>query len=339
MRPTVVRSIVALALAALVVAVAGCGSGQDDATDERPTVVVTTSILGDVVSGLVGDAAEVVVVMPAGADPHDFQASARDVAAMRSADLLVTNGGGFEQGLADVIEAAEADGVPTVHALDLVDALPFSGEHEDHEEDQHEEDQEGRSDDEQETADDHDHDHDGVDPHFFTDPVRMRIAAEGLAAEIREAVPALATAEVDRSTEATLAGLDEAAADVEATLAPIPADRRVLVTGHEVFGYFADRYDFEIVGVVVPGGGTGGEPSAGELAALAATVEEEGVPAVFVDSSSPDRLADALAAEVGEVEVVDLFTESLGAPGSGGETYVELVRTNAERIAGALGQR
>jgi zinc/manganese transport system substrate-binding protein len=92
-----------------------------------------------------------------------------------------------------------------------------------------------------------------------------------------------------------------------------------------------------VVGVVVPGGGTGAEPSAGEIDELAHVIEEEGVRAIFADASSPARLAETLADEVGgDVEVVSLFTESLGEEGSGAETYADLVRTNVEQIVEAL---
>jgi zinc/manganese transport system substrate-binding protein len=319
----VVRPRPALALlvaTALAGGLAACGSSDASADDGRPTVVVTTSILGDVVEELVGDAAEVEVVVPAGVDPHDFQASAQQANAMRTADALVTNGGGFEGGLEPTIEAAEAD-VPTVHALDSVDALPFGAGGHVHEEGE----------------DDHGHDHDGDDPHFFTDPDRVADAAEGIAAFLADEVPALATDEVADRAAAYVDELRALAAEVEDTLAPIPEDRRVIITNHEVFGYFADRYGFEVVGAVIPGGGTGAEPSAGELDALVEVIEDEDVPAIFADASAPTRLADTLAAEVGgDVEVVSLFTEALGDEGSGAETYVEMVRTNAERIVGAL---
>ncbi|QYG92471.1 zinc ABC transporter substrate-binding protein [Iamia sp. SCSIO 61187] len=331
------RSRPTLALIALALLVAAaCGSEDATADDGRPTVVATTSILGDVVSEVVGDAARVVVVMPAGADPHDFQPSAQQVNQIRSADALVTNGGGFEVGLLATLESAEGD-VPTIHALDTVDALTFGATAP---EEVHADDAEGHEDEEEAeegAPDPHAHDGDD-DPHFFTDPDRVADAAEGIAAFLADEVPALATDEVADHAAAYVDELRALAAEVEETLAPIPPERRVIITNHEVFGYFADRYDFEVVGAVVPGGGTGAEPSAAELDDLAHLIEEEGVPAIFADASSPARLADALAAEVGgDVEVVSLFTESLGEEGSGAETYAGLVRTNAERIAEALG--
>ena len=279
------------------------GSGDDEAGG-RPSIVVTTNILGDVVASLLGDAADVTVVMPPGASPHDFQASARDGQAMREADLLVVNGAGFEEGLLDVIEAAEDDGVAVHEAISSVEVLELA---------------EG-----------------GVDPHFFTDPARMAVAAEGILDAAVAEVPELDTDEVRAAAEAYIAELESLDAEVEAILAEVPAANRVLVTNHEVFGYLADRYGFEVVGAVVPGGGTGDSVSAAELAELATVIEDEGVPAIFADTSSPTRLAEALATEVGDVEVVVLFSESLGEPGTGGDTYPGMVRTNAQRIAGAL---
>ncbi len=103
-----------------------------------------------------------------------------------------------------------------------------------------------------------------------------------------------------------------------------------------MFAYFADRYDFTVVGAVIPAVTTQAEPAAGELADLAAVIEAEGVPAIFADTSSPEQLADALADEAGDVEVVELYSESLGEPGTEAGTYEGMIRTNASRIAGAL---
>ncbi len=166
----------------------------------------------------------------------------------------------------------------------------------------------------------------------------MADVAAGVAEFLAATIPALATDAAAERADTVVADLHALASEVETTLEVVPADRRVLVTNHDVFGYFADRFGFAVIGVVVPGGGTGGEASGAELDALADVVRDEGVPAIFADVSAPTRLADALAAEVGgDVEVVDLFTESLGGPGSGAESYDEMMRTNADRIAEALG--
>ncbi len=304
---------------------AACGSSDDTAgtaADDRPTLVVTTNILGDVVSNLVGDEFEVVTIMPVGTDPHDFQASAAQVAQIGEADVLIVNGADFEEGLLDVIESAEADGVPTYEAISAVEALDFADE--DHADEDHA--------DEDEDA----HDHEGADPHFFTDPARMADAADGIVDFLVANVEGVDQAALESSAADYVAELRALDADVEATLDVIPAEHRVLVTNHEVFGYFADRYGFEIVGTVIPSGTTAGGADAQELARLAEVVRDEGVPAIFADTSSSDELAETLADEVGDVAIVELYSETLGADDSDGPTYVDMIRTNAGRIATAL---
>ena len=292
-------AVVAAITLTVTLALGGCGGEGSSASGNGPSIVVTTTILGDVVSHLVGDEAHVDVLMPPNADPHEFSASARQATALREADVIVTNGGGFEAGLDDTVAAAEDDGATVFAALDAVDRL-----------------------------DD--------DPHFFTDPARMAVAARALADFLPEHVPALDTAAFRRQAGGYVAELEALDAEVQATLAPVPPERRKLVTNHDVFGYFADRYGFSVIGAVIPSITTQAEPSAGELDDLAAAVEAAGVPAVFADTSSPENLANALAGEVGDVEVVELYSESLGEPGSEGGTYAGMMRTNAERIAEAL---
>ncbi len=275
---------------------AGCGPG--DAPGE-PTVVVTTSILGDVVRNLVGDDVRVEVLMPDGVDPHAFAPSARQAAALRAADVLVQNGLGFEAGLEDTLEAAAGDGAVLVTATDGVDVL-------------------------------------GDDPHFFTDPVRMRDAATHIADSLADHVEGLDTPAFRSRADRYLQALEALDDDVATILAEVPTSRRTLVTNHEVFAYLADRYGFTVLGSIVPGGSTLGEPSASALADLAAAIEAAGVPAVFVETSSPTRLAEALAAEGRDVDVVELYSEALGGAGSDGATYIDMVRANARRIAEAL---
>jgi zinc/manganese transport system substrate-binding protein len=308
------------------------------AAEELPTIVVTTNILGDVVGKVVGDAANVVTVMPVGADPHDFQVSAQNVDAMMSADALIANGEGFEEGLLDVIDSATNEGVPTFEAMSAVETIEFGEGGHDHDDEDHGDEDHGdeATTEDEDEDEDHEHDHSGVDPHFFTDPMRMAAAVEGIVDFLQAEVAFADAAALDASAEAYIDELVAVDAEVEGLVGLIPEDNRVLVTNHEVFGYFADRYGFEIVGVVVPGGGTTDSVSAGELAELAEVVGAEGVAAIFADTSSSDQLVQTLAAEVGDIEVVSLYTESLGDADSEGATYLDMVRTNGQRISDAL---
>ena len=332
---------------------------------EIATVVVTTNILGDVVSELLDGQAEVITIMPVGADPHEFQASAQEINRMLNADVLIVNGANFEEGLIDVIESAEEEGVPIYEAISAVETLEFGEgggdhaghgdedhddhgdedhedhgdeDHDDHGDEDHGDEDHGDEDHGDEDHDDHDgHDHEGVDPHFFTDPVRMSSAVEGIVDFLSEQVGSLDADALDASADEYLAQLAAVDAEVTSLVDTVDEDKRVLVTSHEVFAYFADGYGFEVVGVIIPGGSTTDAASAGELAALAATIEAEGIPAIFSDTSSSDELSNTLASEVGAIAVVELYTESLGPADSDGATYIAMVRTNAERIAAALG--
>lgn len=299
-----------LALVA-VAGVAACAGASQAGAPAPPSVVVTTNILGDVATETLGEHADVTTLMPVGADPHSFDISAAEAQEVNDADLIIANGLGLEENIASVVEAAADDGVPLREVGPELDPLTYGDEAGG---------DEGRA-----------------DPHVWTDPSRMAavpgLIADWVAEETeldRDAVAADAEAYARAITEA-----DEAA---EERLAGLPDERRKLITNHHVFGYFAERYDFEVVGAVLPSGTTLASPSAADLEDLATTITDSGVPALFADSSAPDRLVEVLASEVDlDVEVVTLFTESLGPEGSGAETYLDMVGTNTEAIADALG--
>jgi zinc/manganese transport system substrate-binding protein len=134
--------VLAAVLASIAVVFAGCGGDEGSSggapADDRPTVVVTTNILGDVVENLVGDELRVVTIMAVGSDPHEFQASAQQVAQIGAADGLIVNGAGFEEGLLDVIESAAGDGVPIFEAIGTVETIALDGgSHDEHGADEH----------------------------------------------------------------------------------------------------------------------------------------------------------------------------------------------------------
>jgi zinc/manganese transport system substrate-binding protein len=296
-----------------------------------PTVVTTTTVLGSVVSDIlvcaVGDDASLSVLMPIGADPHDFQASSEQVALMSTADLVVSNGLFLEQGLVSILESLEADGAGVLELAERLDPLPFAEkspeDHDDH----------GHSEDEA-VEEEEEHAHGDFDPHFWLDMGRMALASELIGAELATTMGDETLAECGVTVAEEIRAAE---AGVVATLASIPPQRRILVTDHESFGYFADSYDFRIVGVVVPGGSTLADPSSKDLAALVATIRSERVPAIFANTATSSAVAEAIAAEAGAgVAVVALFVESIGAPGSGAETYITMMQSNAALIAKAL---
>jgi zinc/manganese transport system substrate-binding protein len=286
------------------VLLAGCGTAAGPG-DDVPLVVATTSIMGDIASSVVGDEGNVEVLIPIGVDSHDFQPSAQQASLIAGADLVVANGLGLEEGLADILSSAEADGIEVIELAPLVDPIPFAG-------------QDGSD-----------------DPHFWMDPIRVGDAAVALATDLAALRPAGTWMDRAQQYAREMKDVDGVVADL---LAAVPEESRSMVTNHEAFGYFAQRYGFEVTGVVIPGGSTLAEPSSAELAALVDEMRRDGARVIFAETTQPTALADAVAAELGEeVEVVELFTESLGPEGSGAETLADLLETNAGRIAESLG--
>lgn len=299
-----VRRRAAAAVVLALLGTPGCAASGDD----RPTVVVTTNILGDIAQEVLGDEAQVVTLMKPDADPHSFEISAQEAARMRSADLLVSNGLGLEEGLQRQVDAAVAEGVESFVAGDELDVLDYS-----------EGDAAG-----------------SADPHWWTDPGRTTDVVESLAAQAAE-LPGVDVAALQQQAEGYLGELESLEAEMDDAFATIPDDQRALVTNHHVFGYLADRFDFEVVGAVVPGGTALASPSASDLADLVGAIEETGVRAIFAESSSPDRLVQALAAETDlDVDVVELYSESLTEHGGGADDYLTMMRVNTERIADGL---
>lgn len=302
MRQAGQHRLAAAALALLVVA-AGCGDSSD--AGDGPTVVATTTILGDLARNVVGSSGTVEVLLPLGADPHDYQASSRQVALIREADLVLANGLGLEEGLEDVLESAADDGTEVLWLGEFLSPLPSGG-------------------------DDPAHD---KDPHVWLDPQRM---AEG-AVLFAAGLDAVADGDWEQRAASYRAEVLAADAEVYDILAAVPQESRKLVTNHDSLGYFADRYGYTIVGAVVPGGSTLAEPSSAELAALVDEIKRQQVPAVFAETTEAAVLAAAVAEEAGEdIAVVDLYTGSLGEEGSGAESLIGLWLTNARLIAEAL---
>ena len=316
-------------LLGLAVGLTACGApvGEPATADSAPRVVATTSILGDIVGDVVGQHAEVQVLVPPGQDPHGFAPSARQAQDLHTADMVVANGLQLEAGLLDLLAVAADDGVPVLHLAQHLDPIPPAGLAEEH-------DAEGESATDRPGAGTDGHD--TLDPHVWFDPLRMADGARLVAARLEEAG-------VGDDVDWGARGVDVASEleslhdEVGAILEPVRDACRQLVTSHDSLGYFAARYGFEVVGSVSPGTSSQADPSARDFAALADVLRETGASAVFVGVGQSTRLAEALASEVGgDVAVVELYTGSLGQPGSGAEDYAGMLRTDARRIADAL---
>lgn len=283
-------------LIVLLTALIGLNSCSDPIEGDRPLVVATTGIIGDVVGRVGGEEIELITLIPAGVDPHDYFPSAQQVAAISEAELIFANGLGLEEGLLDLLEQAESEGLRVEFLAERVDPIE-------------------------------------EDPHFWQDPVRMMTATALIATAMVELGIDGAEANAD-VFETEIADLHQ---EIEALINQIPAEKRLLITNHDAFDYFATRYGLEVIGTVIPGGSTQGSPSSAELATLVGLIEAHSIPAIFVENTGSSDLAETLAAEIGRpVAVVELASDALGEPGSDTATYLDLIRFNARAIATAL---
>lgn len=299
------RFLRSVALGAVLVATVSCGEGHDSADGLH--VVVTHAVLGAVVSELVGESADVTVLVPNGTDPHEWEPSAKDIERLNEADLVVANGLGLEANLDEALHAAEDEGVPVFRATDHIDVLT-SVEHAD---DEH--------------GDDHaDDEHAAGDPHFWTDPRSMSDVVAALAGELAR----IGIAGV--GGDAMLVELDDLDAEIRAVLTNV-VDRR-LVTGHESLGYFARRYDFELVGAVIPSLSTDADATAADLSDLKEAIIEAGVTTVFTELGTPADVARAIADETG-ARVVEISTHLVPEDGTYRSFIVRLASTIADALA------
>lgn len=330
------------------------------AQDAPLRVLATTTLIADVAANIGGDLVEVTALIPPDADVHAFQPTPRDVLRVAEADIVLVNGAGLEEFLEDLV--ANAAEVQPVIVSNGIAVLPAGGHA--HDDDHMEADQHG---DENEHSEEHDthfigvlgvdaecgahshdddhadeadheaedgHAHGECDPHFWTDPANVAIWAANIAEAFATADPANADT-YRANADAYIAALDALDAEVEAILAVIPEGGRVLVTNHEFLAYFAHRYDFEVVGVVL-GSTTLAEPDPQAVAALVQTITAEGVTAIFAEVSDTARLAEVIAAEAGDVQIVTLYSGGLSAADGPAATYLDYMRFNAQAIADAL---
>ncbi len=298
-------------------AAAACGGNSEDRSDDRLRVVATTTQIEALTREVGSDHIQLTGILPAGADAHEFEPTASDLAAIEDADLILRHGIGLDNWLDDTLESGSNARVVTV--TEGIELEPPALEHADEETGEGNEDEEDG----------------GLDPHVWHDPDRVTIMVDNIAEALDHADEANKSA-YDASAADYRAELDRTKAEIDAIIGEIPAQNRKLVTNHDAFGYFADAFGLEIVGAVIPSSSTEAEPSAEDTVALLETIEREGVRAIFAESSVNAELARTLANDAGVIIVDDLYGDSLGEPGSGAETVHGMLLSNARKIADAL---
>jgi zinc/manganese transport system substrate-binding protein len=274
----------------------------------RKTIVVTYSILGAVVKDLVGDKANVIVSMPNGQDPHEWEPSAKDIETLTKADLIVQNGLGLEGGMEKALAQAQEAGVKFFTASEHI-TIRRVGEGEGI------------------PTGDPDQAVGAEDPHLWTDPIAMKSIVDALAAQIKTDLGI----DLDDRAKDLGARLDSLNQEVADAVNALPQDNRKLVTGHESMGYFAQRFGFKLIGAIIPSITTQAEVSASDLAELKTLITDNQVKVIFTELGTPAAVSEAIGKETG-IKVVELTTHTLPEDGS----YFTFMRNLTQVIVDGL---
>ena len=283
-------------------------SCQKTDVGKRQTIIVTYSILGSVVKELVGDKADVIVSIPNGLDPHEWDPSARSIEAVNKSALVIRNGLGLEAGMERCLKSAEDRGVKIFTASDHITVRhvgPGEGI----------------------PAGDPDQAVGAPDPHLWTDPIMMKGIVEALVPVLKKELN-IDAADRASDMESRLDDLDRQISDA---VSAIPPENRKLVTGHESMGYLAQRYGFKLIGVIVPGLSSQAGVSAADLNTLKDVIQKTRVKAIFTELGTSSAIARAIGDETG-VKVVELKTHALPTDGS----YFTYVKDMVDTITNAL---
>lgn len=334
-RARTVSAIAAVAVGALTLS--GCAAAESGESGDALAVVATTTQVADFTSAVGGDAIALTALLSPGASAHSFDPTPADMIALGDADVLVINGmeletfldtaietSGFSGTIIDASEHLHADSAMKPEATTVPTSESTASE-EEHAGEEHAE--EG-----------HDHAHDGENPHIWTSPVMAKEMVHSIAEGLSAADPAQAElfAANAEAYEEQLTVLD---AWVAENIAQVPAAERLFVSGHDAMEYYLDEYEITSVGSILPSFEDNAEPSVAEINELVERIRELGVPAIFVESSLSPKLAEAIAEQTGATLLDDrvLYVDSLGAEGTGAETYVAATILNTQTLLEAWG--
>jgi ABC-type Zn uptake system ZnuABC Zn-binding protein ZnuA len=292
-----------LVLLSTVLLAVACSDGDDEDGAGRLRVVASTTQIGDFASRVGGDHIQLTVLLKAGQDAHDFEPQPSQVRALSQARLVLLNGLGLDQFAEDAVESSGSRTVTVSEGIS-----PRGSDEEEHGE---------------------------GDPHVWFSVANARLMVANIRDAFAEADPANSSA-YQQAADGYLAELARLDTNIRQQVAAVAPDCRKLVTNHDVLGYYAEAYGFEVVGSVIPASTTEARPSASQVAGIVAKVRAEKVPAIFAETEANPDLVRQVARESGVKVVDDLYGDSLGDKGSDGETYVKMMEANTNKIVDAL---
>ena len=273
--------------------------------------VATFSILGNLLAEVAGDKAAVSAVVGPDMDAHAYQPRPGDARALAEAQVLVSNGLGFEGWIERLAKAAPFKGKAVVATTGVATLAAGSDQGHSH---------------------GHAHDH-AADPHCWQDVQRVRTYVANIARGLAEADPPNAAYYRERA-EAFDRRLAELDAWVKEEIAKVPADKRRAITGHDSFRYFSSAYGVKFQSP--RGYNTSSEPSARDVAALIRAAREQRIKALFVENMTNPGLIDQIARESGAVVGPRLYTDALSGPDGPAPTYEKMMRHNVSALVAGM---
>ena len=308
---TVVYSSMILFALLVLPALTGCKGPETESSNNVLKILCTTEMLAEPVRKMVPPEIQVEHLMGSGVDPHLYKPTPKDLRKILRADLVFYHGHHLEGRMSEMLSQLEENS-PTVKAIAVCEKIP--------------------------TGDLILDESGAVDPHFWLDvPLWLKVCAN-LKSTLLESGQ-LPNEDLNRRHSELVSELETLHQSVIATLAPVQSSKRVLVTAHDAFAYFGNRYGFEVHGI--QGISTESEPSLKRVNQLVKLLSDRKIPSIFVESTVPERNVLALiegCQKLGHQLTVGgkLYSDAPGPPESGADSWSKMVRHNAQTIAEGL---
>ncbi len=272
-------------------------------------VLAIEGFLADIAQNVAGERVQVETLMPLGVDLHSYEPTPQDVKRVADSNVLIVNGAGAEVFLDKLLSNAGARATIVEASKGLTSRALKPGEP-------------------------HDEDNPG-DPHFWLDPTKTIVYVQNIRDALIQTDPAGA-ATYNANADAYIAKLNALDAQIQKAVSAIPPEQRKLVTDHDTMGYYADRYGFEIVGMLIPSFSTADARTAQQLAELVNAIKASGARAIFLEASDNPQMAQQIAQETGVRLVTGLYTHSLSETNGPAPTYLKMLEYDTQLIVDAL---
>ena len=317
-----------VAVLAIACGLVACTSGSETSkpapdikSSNLPKVVTTTGVICDITKEIAQRSIDIICLIKPGEDPHAYQTKPEDRKAIETANLILYAGYNHEPSIIKLIKSS-SNPAPKIAVHELAVPKPLMGEHEHGEE---------KAQNKTHTAGEK-----VPDPHVWHNPKNGIRMVETIRDELKKVSPTNAQLYTKNAAKLTdnLAKIDTW---IKAQIATIPAQKRKLVTTHDALSYYAEAYGLEIAGAL-QGVTTEEQPTAARIAQLSSEIKTAGVPTIFVETTTNPKLMQTVAREANvKISDKELYSDELGGPGTGADTYEGMLKTNTCAITSGLG--